>query len=700
MTTKCISEDLKGPPLCLDAEERADFFESILDAMPEFIIYYDNNLDIIWANRAAAADSENTKDEMVGGRFFETACKVNAPCPGCPVVKGLSSEKMEIIESNVYEGRLFYTRTCPVENRDGRLPGRLFVAQDVSHLKNRYSVNEVLNLISEVFYAPKRLSDMCQEIICAIARRFDYPTGYITLYNDKRKEIVVMGEIDLSERPSLLLKSLPCSQCFSWKAMENGRVVNVTGLSKVEDFGGYILKEAGAETVLAVPLSVQEEFLGAIILIDFKERLESSLMVDGLRAVANRLGVEIKRKQTEEKLKEERNFTNAVLSNAGPLIVVFDRDGRIVRFNKACERLTGHRDADMIGKSIVDLLVDVQEKALIQSIFPLDSRRRLPHSFETRWLGQDGETRLISWSNSLMENMEDQSIHMVSIGIDISEKRMAEEQAEMRRQQLLQADKMASLGVLASGLAHEVNNPNNFIMMNARILKDAWNDILPILDRYYREYSDFTLSNIPYSEMREEIANLFEGIQAGSERIKEIVLNMKSYAKRERSKRSQSIDMKDIVNATVGLLSHEIKNSTQSIRIYCAKDVPYVKGNPQRLEQVLVNLIQNACQSLPDSNRAVSIRTCYDEETSEVVVSVEDEGTGIQPEHIDQIFDPFFTTKSDRGGTGLGLSVCASIVKEHGGRLEVTSETGKGTRACVYLPAMPASHKRGDGNDG
>lgn len=177
-------------------EQRDVLFEALLDAIPEFIIYYDDDLKIIWANRAAAEDSGTCKENMIGRNFFEAACGVKQPCPGCPVVTGLTSEHTETIESNVYEGKLFYTRSYPILCQNKRIPGRLFLAQDVSRLRNRYSVTEVLNLISEVFHSSKSLAEMCRDIINVIAQRFDYPIGYIMLYDERREEIVRLAEID------------------------------------------------------------------------------------------------------------------------------------------------------------------------------------------------------------------------------------------------------------------------------------------------------------------------------------------------------------------------------------------------------------------------------------------------------------------------------------------------------------------------
>jgi PAS domain S-box-containing protein len=665
---------------------RASFFKSVLDAIPEFIVYYDDKLNVVWANRAASEDAGMAREEFIGRNLFEAACKLDEPCEDCPVVKGLSSESVEVVESNIHLGRLFYTRCYPVKGNGGNLPGRLLLAQDVSRLRNRYSVTEILNLIFEVFHTPHSLAGICRQIVHMVAERFDYPVGCIALFDHGSTKITSMAEVDLSGKSRTVSEALALPVGLLWSPLRGGRVVNETGLSGMQSPGSSARGGERAQTVLGVPLKVDGAVSGAIILVDFKERLESSLMVDGLQAVANRLGAEIHRKQTEKRLREEQSFTEAVLNNAGPLIMVLDRDGRVVRFNKACERLTGYGYEEVAGRSIFEFLVDSRESGPVRDIFPLSAHKTPPSSFEGHWIGRDGEKRLISWSNSLMRDAEEGNIHIVSIGVDITDRRKAEEEADLRRRQLLQADKMASLGVLASGIAHEVNNPNNFIMMNSPILKQAWRDISPVLEKYYAECGDFALAGMSYAEMRDEVPRLFEGIEAGSERIEKIVATMKNYAKRDAPEIPRPLDMNEVVAAAISLLSHEIKKSTRHLNIEPGEDC-VVKGVFQRLEQVVVNLIQNACHSLIDCDKNISIRTFKDRRKREVVLSIVDEGVGIKPEHMNRLFEPFFTTKADAGGTGLGLSVCASIVKEHNGRLQFDSKPGEGTEVRLALPA-------------
>lgn len=269
---------------------------------------------------------------------------------------------------------------------------------------------------------------------------------------------------------------------------------------------------------------------------------------------------------------------------------------------------------------------------------------------------------------------------------DIKARIQAEREAERRRQQLIEADKMASLGVLVAGVAHEINNPNNFITMNTPILRQAWDDFAPLLERFFAENGDFTVAGIPYSEMRAHIPELFAGIMDGSERIKKIVLNLRDYARQGVAAMDQHFDLNQVVTAAMTLLANPLKKATNCLSIEYGDQLPLIRGNFQRAEQVVINLIQNAYQSLPDTGKGLSIATFFDKKRKAVIFQVRDEGAGIAKKNLKQIQDPFFTTKRDNGGTGLGLSISAGIMEEHGGRLHFTSESGKGTTAMAIFP--------------
>ena len=174
----------------------------------------------------------------------------------------------------------------------------------------------------------------------------------------------------------------------------------------------------------------------------------------------------------------------------------------------------------------------------------------------------------------------------------------------------------------------------------------------------------------------------------GARRIKRIVEDLKDFARREDAPRQERVDLNTIVRAAVRLVDAPIRKATGRFQLVLDEGIPKVHANAQRIEQVALNLLLNACEALPDPGRAIRVRTEHDRERSRVLLVVEDEGVGIPPEHLPRLTDPFFTTKRESGGTGLGLSVSATIVKDHGGTLEFRSKPGTGTTVVLALPAI------------
>ncbi|MBT1070552.1 transporter substrate-binding domain-containing protein [Geobacter chapellei] len=268
---------------------------------------------------------------------------------------------------------------------------------------------------------------------------------------------------------------------------------------------------------------------------------------------------------------------------------------------------------------------------------------------------------------------------------EITERRHAEEELLLNQQQLIQADKMAALGILVSGVAHEINNPTGLILLEVPILKRFHADASKVLEQYYRENGDFSCGGLPYSRMREEVPRSLDKLHDAGKRIKRIVDDLKDFARRDDSAGNETVDLNAVAQAAVRLVEPSIRKATTRFNARYTP-LPPVRGNVQRIEQVLVNLVLNACQALPDTGRGIQLTTGYDADSGKVVLTLTDEGSGISPENISRLTDPFFTTKRDQGGTGLGLSVSAGIVKEHGGTMNFESIPGSGTTVTLTLP--------------
>jgi polar amino acid transport system substrate-binding protein len=288
------------------------------------------------------------------------------------------------------------------------------------------------------------------------------------------------------------------------------------------------------------------------------------------------------------------------------------------------------------------------------------------------------------WSRTLHRQV---ALRTADLTREVAERRHAEAQLLLNQQQLVQADKMAALGVLVSGVAHEINNPTGLILLDIPILKRAHRDTAPLLEERLQQQGDFMLGGLPYTEMRDEIPRILEEMQDGAQRIKRIVNDLKDFARRDDTGDQELLDFNQVVTTAIRLVEPTIRKATRRFSTDCTAGLPRIRGNSQRIEQVIVNLLLNACQALPDENRAISLSTRFSWEHDQVLLRVADEGIGIDPEHLSRLTDPFFTTKRDSGGTGLGLSVSAGIIKEHGGSLAFESTPGAGTIVTLALPA-------------
>lgn len=270
---------------------------------------------------------------------------------------------------------------------------------------------------------------------------------------------------------------------------------------------------------------------------------------------------------------------------------------------------------------------------------------------------------------------------------DMTEARRMESEVQVRLLQFQEADKMAALGILSAGVAHEVHNPNSWIMLNAPVIRDAWADILPILDEHRRREGDFQVARLSYDLMRDRLPELARGIMVAAERIRIIVKRMKEYARQDaRPAMDQRVDLNEVLHAALVLLQSHIKRSTRCFETREAPGPLLARGNFQRLEQVVVNCLLNACQGLESPDQAILVETGL--EDGKIVLRIQDQGPGMTPESLRRAKDPFYTTRREQGGLGLGLTIAQTIVQDHQGELNVTSDSGAGFTAVIRLPAI------------
>ncbi len=251
--------------------------------------------------------------------------------------------------------------------------------------------------------------------------------------------------------------------------------------------------------------------------------------------------------------------------------------------------------------------------------------------------------------------------------------------------QLIQSHKLASLGKLVTGVAHEINNPNTFILGNMKIIREAFSDIIPVLDAYYTEHEELKIARLPYQIFKENINILVEDMVNGSVRMKKIVEDLRYFAKKDADVLDEEVYINGLIENTVRLVKKQIGKNT-NLNLNLEALIPVFIGNITKLEQVVINMIVNASQAIGMAKGEISIQTVYNKAEEKVSIVISDNGKGMDEKTQRNIFDPFFTTKRNEGGTGLGLSISYGIIKEHGGLISVDSELNKGTCFTISLP--------------
>lgn len=300
----------------------------------------------------------------------------------------------------------------------------------------------------------------------------------------------------------------------------------------------------------------------------------------------------------------------------------------------------------------------------------------------------DGSLRIGRGAAFAERNAEGEVCRVYGVIQDLTEQRRAEQAAQRERDAMTRADKMISLGILVSGVAHEINNPNHAILLNTPLLRQAWAGISPIVDAQEQADPDLRIAGLPWREMRGEAAAMIDDVEHAAERVRAIVTELHGFARSHDSGEHRLLVLNDVVQSSLRLIGNHIRKATGAFSVALMRDLPPVRGNAQRLEQVVINLVLNSCQALQSRDAMISIETGRAD--SRLFIRVTDGGRGIREEELGMIKDPFFTTKRAEGGTGLGLAVSERIVQEHGGELTFESAPGRGTVATLFVPGPDA----------
>ncbi|KAB2926805.1 MAG: PAS domain S-box protein [Dechloromonas sp.] len=435
-------------------------------------------------------------------------------------------------------------------------------------------------------------------------------------------------------------------------------------------------------------------------------------------------------RRVEETLEQTLSQLRATLESTGNGILVIDWQGRIASMNRLFstmwqipeEMLLARRDAEILALLSAQVsepelcrkrLQAIVDRIETEDVFRLHDGRVFECKSRPQYLGEHVVGRVFGFTDitertqveealrdsrdRLEERVRERTADLEAANSRLqSEKQRQEElirKLEEAQNQLLQSEKMASIGQLAAGVAHEINNPVGFVSSNLGTLQRYINDMLRLLAAYEQDEDAMAESarseilrlkkEVDVAYLREDVVGLLGESLEGLQRVKRIVQDLKDFSHVDRAE-VELADLEAGMESTLNVVWNELKYKAKVVKDY--GHIPQIECVPSQLNQVFMNLLVNAAHAIEDHG-VISIRSGHDAER--VWIEVADTGKGIAPEHLGRIFEPFFTTKPVGKGTGLGLSLSYSIVNKHGGQIEVHSQPGQGSTFRVILPRTP-----------
>jgi len=413
------------------------------------------------------------------------------------------------------------------------------------------------------------------------------------------------------------------------------------------------------------------------------------------------LKYEVALEEKNAALEESQGFVLSVLAAMSDLLLVCDREGRIEVVNDALVRFSGRGANDLVGGSLLDLFADAGARSKAQTLL-LTSEPRQVSDCELALRAGDGTAVPVSLNCTPRVNRRGARVGMVVTGRPLGELRRAyqdlreaHEDLKRTQQQLLHSEKMASLGRLVAGVAHELNNPISFVLGNSYALERYSQRIETYLAAVHgpepREHLERLRQDLRIDRLLEDLPPLIEGTVEGAERTRDIVDSLKRFSALDRDER-QTFNLTEVIERSVHWVAKAASDRFR-VDLRLPEGITVV-GSPGQMQQVLMNLVQNAWDATadqPEPQLRITARRAGDR----IEVCFQDNGPGIAPEHLAHLFEPFFSTKAVGKGTGLGLAISYGIVERHGGTLTAANHPEGGALFRLTLPlASPQSGDR------
>jgi PAS domain S-box-containing protein len=638
----------------------------ILASAMDAIISVDEHQHIVLFNAAAERMFGCTASETIGQPLdqfiperFHEAHKIHIQTFGQTQVTHRSMGQLGAIVGLRANGEEF-----PIEASISKVEvegHKLFtvILRDISFRQNvekeekaRTQHRKALAELSQAALQKIDLPDLMERAVQLLAEALDVPlTKILELLPNKQELLVQYGVGWKKGALGQARVSADADTSQAGYTLASPSPVVVEDLRTDARFSGPpLLQKHGIISGISVTIYDQDEPYGVLGIHTVTKRIFSDEEVYFVQSIANVLAEAIRRNRMEDTLQQERDFITAILDTAGALVLVLDTEGKIVNFNRACERITGYLAEEVKGQYIWDKFILPEERDSVKSEFEKLKAGGPTARYENHWLTHHGEPRFIAWANTTLLDKSYRVEHIISTGIDLTDLKFSQEQ-------LIKAEQLAQLGTLASGIAHEIGTPMNIILGRAE--------------------------SLARKTVEEPTKKGLLTIVSQVDRVTKLIHQLLNVARRSPFQ-PRPMDLKKVLCDVLDLMEERSREAQVEVKtLWAEKEEFFIKGDPDYLNQVFLNLCVNAIQAMPQGGRlCLGLRVSG----NQLQATVGDTGEGISEEHLANIFDPFFSTKPKGEGNGLGLMMSQSIIQEHGGTISVKSALGQGTTFTITLP--------------
>ncbi|MBE7444281.1 MAG: GAF domain-containing protein [Planctomycetia bacterium] len=531
-------------------------------------------------------------------------------------------------------------------------------------IQKSLSEQQALYRIGIMLSSAKKMDDVFQTIVKSGLEITNTQAGSLALYDAEKNELELTAVYGFSPEFS--------SKATRWKVRPGGltskvlsqkQPIVVPDINQESSIDARVIMAEGIRSLVATPLTTGNRIVGILYVDDYKPRKFTKRDISILGLLATQATIAIEKAKMHEQLelknqelKHTMDYLQNILDNSADMIITTDIENNVVEFNKCAEEILGYQQNEIVGKPLTKLSANPDHYRMLLEKIKQEGK---VFNQETQLVTKGMKTIDISLTLSQLKDSAGNMIGTVGISKDISE-------FKRTQAQLIQAGKLAGIGQLAAGIAHEINNPLSGVLGYAK--------------RLMKKAEDEDLRKVPSFESFPKEMKL---IVDSALRCKKIIEGLLKFSRTSETE-SMNVNVSDVIDESLVLFGNQLSSHNVELNKVLSPTIPTIRANHTQIQQVFTDIIINALQAMPRGGKLTIVTR--PKNTLAVEIEFTDTGEGIPKENLTKIFEPFFTTREPGKGTGLGLYMIYRILQNHHGRIDVKSEIGKGTTFTITLP--------------